>query len=268
MLAASLLAFPQIDPVLIQIGPLAVRWYALAYIGGVFFGWMLLKRFNTRADGSVLLAEKPLDDIIMYSIFGIILGGRVGYVLFYDFARYAANPLEALQVWHGGMSFHGGLAGMIGAMVIFTRRFKIPFLELMDRCAIVAPIGLFFGRLANFINGELWGRATDVSWAMIFPTGGDIARHPSQLYEAATEGVLLFLIVFLLAGRTGILKRIGALSGVFLTGYALARSFCEQFREPDEQIGFLWDGVTMGQALSLPLLLGGIFLIWRAFRRV
>ena len=205
MLAASLLAFPHIDPVLIQIGPLAIRWYALAYIGGVFLGWTLLKRFNTRADGSTLLAEKPLDDIIVYTIFGIILGGRVGYVLFYDFARYAANPMEALQVWHGGMSFHGGLLGMIGAMVLFARRFKIPFLELMDRCAIVAPIGLCFGRLANFINGELWGRATDVSWAMIFPTGGDIPRHPSQLYEAGTEGVLLFLIVFLLASRTGIL---------------------------------------------------------------
>jgi phosphatidylglycerol:prolipoprotein diacylglycerol transferase len=163
------------------------------------------------------------------------------------------------------MSFHGGLLGMIVAMVLFARRFRIPFLELMDRCAIVAPIGICFGRLANFINGELWGRATDVQWAMIFPTGGGIPRHPSQLYEATTEGVLLFIILLLLAARTRILTRIGALSGLFLAGYALARMFCEQFREPDEQIGFLWNAITMGQLLSLPLLAGGMFLVWRAF---
>lgn len=267
MLNASLIPFPHIDPVLLQIGPLAIRWYALAYIGGVFLGWVLFKRFNHRADGSALLAEKPLDDIIVYTIFGIILGGRIGYVLFYDFPRYSENPLEALKIWHGGMSFHGGLLGMISAMILFARRFKIPFLELMDRCAIVAPIGILFGRLANFINGELWGRATDVSWAMVFPTGGDIPRHPSQLYEAGTEGLLLFLILLILASKTRILERVGALSGLFLAGYAFARMFCEQFREPDEQLGFLWEGFTMGQLLSAPLLMAGAFLIVKGFKK-
>lgn len=262
-----MIPFPQIDPVIVQIGPLAIRWYALAYVAGVFLGWALLKKFNTRANGEVLLGEKPLDDIIIYSIMGIILGGRIGYVLFYNLPHYLDHPLDALQIWHGGMSFHGGLLGMIAAMILFTRRFKLSFFELMDRCAIVAPLGICFGRLANFINGELWGRTTDVHWAMIFPTGGDFPRHPSQLYEAGTEGVLLFLILFTLACRTRILDRVGALSGLFLIGYALARMFCEQFREPDAQIGFLWDGFTMGQALSLPLLLAGVFLLGSSSRR-
>jgi phosphatidylglycerol:prolipoprotein diacylglycerol transferase len=261
-----MLIFPQIDPVIVHIGPLSIRWYALAYVAGVFGGWWLLKKFNTRQNGEVLLAEKPLDDIIVYSILGIILGGRLGYVLFYNLPLYLDHPLEALKVWQGGMSFHGGLLGMIGAMILLARRYKIPFLELMDRCAIVAPIGLCFGRLANFINGELWGRASDVPWAMAFPTGGNIARHPSQLYEAATEGLLLFLILFTLALRTRILDKVGALSGLFLIGYAAARMFCEHFREPDAQIGFLWDGFTMGQLLSLPLMLGGMYLVYSACR--
>lgn len=261
-----MLTFPQIDPVLIHLGPLSIRWYAVAYVAGVFGGWWLLKKFNTRKNGEALLAEKPLDDIIVYSILGIILGGRIGYVLFYNLPLYLDHPLEALKVWQGGMSFHGGLLGMIGAMILFARRYKISFLELMDRCAIVAPIGIFFGRLANFINGELWGRTTDVPWAMIFPTGGELPRHPSQLYEAATEGLLLFLILFTLALRTKILDKIGALSGLFLIGYALARTFCEQFREPDAQIGFLFGHLTMGQLLSAPLLLGGAYLLWASCR--
>jgi phosphatidylglycerol:prolipoprotein diacylglycerol transferase len=267
LLSAAILPFPHIDPVLFQIGPLALRWYALAYIGGVFLGWMLLKRFNTRAaiqPPQPLLTEKPLDDITVYAIIGIILGGRIGYVLFYNLPVYLEHPLAALAVWQGGMSFHGGLMGMLVAMAIFARRFKIPYLELMDRCAIVAPMGIGFGRLANFINAELWGRVSDVPWAMIFPTGGELPRHPSQLYEASTEGLLLFILLFTLACRTRILDKVGGLSGLFLVGYALARMFCEQFREPDEQIGFLWNIMTMGQLLSLPLLLLGSFLLGRA----
>lgn len=261
-----MIAFPHIDPVIVQIGPLAIRWYALAYVVGVFGGWALLKKFNTRTDGTLLLAAKPLDDIIVYSIAGIILGGRIGYVLFYNLPFYLNHPLDALQIWHGGMSFHGGLLGMIAAMLLFCRRFKLSFFALMDRCAIVAPIGLLLGRIANFINGELWGRVTDVEWGMVFPTGGDLPRHPSQLYEAATEGMLLFLILFFLASHTRMLQKTGALSGLFLIGYALARMFCEQFREPDEQIGFLWNVITMGQLLSAPLLFGGAYLLYKACR--
>ncbi len=262
-----MLTFPHIDPVIVHIGPLAIRWYALAYVGGIFLGWVLFKKFNTRADGTALLNEKALDDIMVYTIAGIILGGRIGYVLFYNLPHYIEHPLAALQIWQGGMSFHGGLTGMIIAMWLFARRFKIPYLELMDRCAIVAPIGICFGRLANFINGELWGRVTDVPWAMIFPTGGPLPRHPSQLYEASAEGILLFAVLLLLASRSRILERIGALSGIFLLGYSLARTFCEQFREPDQQLGFLFGHVTMGQLLSLPLLGLGIFLLMRAYRK-
>lgn len=261
-----MLPFPKIDPVLIQIGPLAIRWYALAYVGGIFLGWLLFKKLDGR-NGKPLLNAKALDDIMVYTILGIILGGRLGYVLFYNLPHYLDHPLDAIQIWHGGMSFHGGLLGMVFSMLLFARKYNLPYLALMDRCAVVAPIGIFFGRLANFINGELWGRVTDVPWAMIFPTGGDLPRHPSQLYEAASEGLLLFLILLLLAFRTQILERVGALSGIFLIGYALGRSFCEQFREPDSQIGFLWNAITMGQLLSLPLFALGIYLLLRTHSR-
>lgn len=257
------MTFPQIDPILFEIGPLAIRWYALAYVAGIFLGWWLLKRLSEK-DTPPLLSEKALDDIMLYAICGIILGGRLGYVLFYNLDFYLEHPGEALKIWQGGMSFHGGLLGMIAAMAIFARRFKIRFLTLMDYIAVCAPIGLFFGRIANFINGELWGRVSDVWWAMVFPTGGPLPRHPSQLYEAALEGLLLFAILLLLATRTKIRHKPGFLSGVFLLGYGVARSFVEQFREPDEQLGFLWDIITMGQLLSLPMILGGLYLIWQA----
>lgn len=255
------LTYPQIDPVLFEIGPFAIRWYALAYLAGVFLGWWLLKRLNQKEE---LLSEKALDDIPVYAILGIILGGRLGYVLFYNLPYFLQNPAEIFMVWHGGMSFHGGLLGMLTAMWIMARRFHMPYLGLMDMIAVVAPIGLFFGRIANFINGELWGRVSDVPWAMIFPTGGPFPRHPSQLYEAALEGVVLFALLYLLATRSHIRRYRGALSGLFLIGYGLARTTVEQFREPDEHLGILWDLLTMGQLLSLPMLLIGVFLLWRS----
>ena len=262
----SYLIFPQIDPVLLEIGPLAIRWYALAYVAGIFFGWWLLKYLNDETSPR-LLAQKALDDIIIYAIFGIILGGRLGYVLFYNLPYYSQYPLEALKIWQGGMSFHGGFVGGALALLLFARKFEVPFLKLADLIAVVSPIGLFFGRIANFINGELWGRASDVSWAMVFPTGGNIPRHPSQLYEAILEGMVLFAIMGLLISYTKAREKPGFLSGVFLVGYGIARSIVEQFREPDDQIGFLWEIFTMGQLLSLPMVLGGVFLIYRSLRK-
>lgn len=262
----SYLTFPQIDPVLIEIGPLAIRWYALAYVAGIFLGYWLLKRLSDRI-APPLLSQEALDDIILYTIFGIIIGGRLGYVLFYNPGYYVAHPLEALKIWQGGMSFHGGLTGMIAAMWLFARKYGVGFLKLTDLLAVVAPIGLFFGRVANFINGELWGRAADVPWAMVFPNAGGVPRHPSQLYEAALEGVLLFILLLSLVHFTKIRESIGMLSGLFLVGYALARGFVEQFREPDEQLGLLWEGLSMGQLLSLPMLAVGLLLIVLSLRK-
>ncbi len=202
----------------------------------------------------------------MWVTLGIILGGRIGYVLFYNPDYFAEHPLEALQLWKGGMSFHGGFIGCIAAVVLFARKNNIPVLSLGDITCAVGTIGVMLGRIANFINGELWGRASDVPWAMVFPTGGAIPRHPSQLYEAALEGLLLFLVLALLI-RRGALRRPGLIIGAFAVGYALTRSFAELFREPDPQLGFLWGGLTMGMVLSLPLLLFGIVLIVIALRR-
>jgi phosphatidylglycerol:prolipoprotein diacylglycerol transferase len=207
------------------------------------------------------------DDFVIWITLGIILGGRLGYVLFYNLAHFAANPVEILQLWNGGMSFHGGVTGCVLAIVLFALRRGIPMLSLGDVTAAVAPIGLFLGRIANFINGELWGRPTDVPWAMVFPHGGPLPRHPSQLYEAALEGVVLFVIVGLLV-RSGALKRPGIVTGVFAIGYGAARISCEFFREPDVQLGFLWGGLTMGMLLSIPLILCGIAILIVAFQRL
>jgi phosphatidylglycerol:prolipoprotein diacylglycerol transferase len=207
------------------------------------------------------------DDFVIWITLGIILGGRIGYVLFYNLAHFAADPLEIVQLWNGGMSFHGGVTGCVLAIVLFALRRGIPILSLGDVNAAVAPIGLFLGRIANFINGELWGRPTDVPWAMVFPHGGPIPRHPSQLYEAALEGVVLFIVVGLLV-RCGALKRPGIVTGVFAIGYGVARITCEFFREPDAQLGFLWGGLTMGMLLCIPLIFGGIAILVVAFRRL
>lgn len=256
--------FPQIDPVLIQVGPLAIRWYALAYIAGIVLGWQLAKRIVRRPGWQ--LTQDQVDDLMFYATLGIVLGGRMGYVLFYQPGYFLENPLGIFAVWQGGMSFHGGLLGVIAATFIFARNHQVPWLAVADLAAIVAPIGLFFGRLANFINGELWGRTTDVPWGIVFPFGGPLPRHPSQLYEAILEGLVLFVIVFAISRRINLPTQHGLLGGVFLLGYALARSSVEFVREPDAHLGILFGLLTMGQLLSLPMALVGVFLILRGLR--
>ena len=255
--------FPNIDPVLIEIGPVAIRWYALAYIVGIIAGFYYIRKLDL-AGAKPMLDKKSLDDLMFWAIIGIMLGGRVGYVLFYNAPYYLEYPSEALAVWKGGMSFHGGLAGVILAFYVFTRRKGIPFLPLMDLVACAAPIGLFLGRIANFVNGELYGRASDVSWAMVFPYGGPQPRHPSQLYEATLEGLLLFIVLLVCVRYTKLREKSGMLSGIFLIGYGLSRAFVELFREPDEQLGFIWEHLTMGQILCVPMLLIGAYLVKRS----
>jgi len=258
--------YPAIDPVLIELGPFVIRWYALAYIAGLVIGWrwclMLAKR------PPLFVTPEAIDDFLVWATLGVVLGGRLGYVLFYKPDYYLANPLEALQVWHGGMSFHGGALGVIVAIALFCRQRRINFFAFGDIIVCAAPIGLFFGRIANFINSELWGRVTDVPWAMVFPNGGPLPRHPSQLYEAVLEGIVLFIIVNGLERFTRIRERPGALSGVFLIGYGIARIIAEFFREPDAFLGFLAFGLTMGQILSLPFVLVGLVLLLRPQHRL
>jgi phosphatidylglycerol:prolipoprotein diacylglycerol transferase len=263
------LPFPAFDPVLISIGPFAIRWYALAYIVGILLGW-LYARAIIRAErlwgGPAPMTVTDYDDFVVWVTLGIILGGRLGYVLFYNPGYYAGHPLEALQLWKGGMSFHGGFLGCVAAVILFAWRRGIPILPLGDVTCAVGPIGLLLGRLANFINGELWGRPTDAPWGMVFPGAGPLPRHPSQLYEALLEGLVL-LVVLGLCMRAGALRRPGLIIGVFAIGYGLARSFSELFREPDAQLGFLWGGLTMGMLLSIPLILAGIGFVAYALRR-
>jgi len=255
------LAFPAIDPVAVQIGPIAIRWYALAYMAGLLLGWRFCVSLTRRPP--FVMATRKLDDLLLYATLGVVLGGRAGYVLFYKPAFFIADPLEVVMVWHGGMSFHGGFLGVIAASLIFARRHGVAPLGLADMLAAAAPIGLFFGRIANFINGELFGRPADVPWAMVFPHGGPLPRHPSQLYEAGLEGLLLFALVGTAALATRARYRPGLILGLFLLGYGLARSAAEMFREPDAHLGFILGPVTMGQILSAPMILAGIaVLVW------
>lgn len=258
------LLFPQFDPVIVQLGPLSIRWYALAYITGLVVGWRLVRRFVRQAPA--VASELQVDDFLTWATLGVVLGGRLGYVLFYQPGVYLAHPAMILAVWEGGMSFHGGMLGVAVAISIFCWRNAIPLLGFADRIAIVAPIGLGLGRIANFINGELWGRpAPDwLPWAMIFPRAGLVPRHPSQLYEALMEGVLLATLMFVVSRRESIRARFGMLTGIFLVGYAIARIIGEYFREPDAFLGFLKFGTTMGQLLSIPMAIAGIWLILRS----
>jgi phosphatidylglycerol:prolipoprotein diacylglycerol transferase len=261
-----LIAFPAIEPEIFRFGPFALRWYALAYVAGIVLGWRLALRLAARAPR--LVDRAAIDDVVTWITLGVILGGRLGYVLFYKPGHYLAHPGEILAVWQGGMSFHGGMLGAIGAVLLFAHRRGVHLLALGDIVATMAPIGLFFGRVANFINAELYGRAADIPWAMIFPSDPrQIPRHPSQLYEAALEGAVLFAVVAVLAWRGDARRRPGTLIGVFLVGYALARIACEFFREPDAHLGFLYAGATMGQLLCLPMLGAGIVFLTLARRR-
>jgi len=261
------LPFPDIDPVAIAIGPIAIRWYALAFIGGLLAGWAYM-RWLLRRPPATMTAEQ-VGDFFSWAIVGVIVGGRLGFVSFYQPGFYLENPVQILMVWNGGMSFHGGLLGVIAAIILYARRHDINPLSLGDLVAAAAPIGLLLGRTANFINGELYGRATDVPWAFVFPNGGDVARHPSQLYEAGLEGLVLFVILFVMARFCGARFRPGLITGVFLIGYGAARSFVELFRQPDLYVGdagFLAGGVTMGQLLSAPIVIAGVAFIVYAVR--
>ena len=277
--------YPDIDPVLVTFElfglALPIRWYALAYLGGIFIGLLLMRRLMARprlwpGDKAPLSAEQ-VEALLTWMVLGVILGGRLGFVLFYRPMHYLANPGEILQVWTGGMSFHGGFLGVIVALIVFCRLNRAPVLQVGDAMAALAPQALLLGRLANFINGELWGRPTDLPWAMVFPTGGPEPRHPSQLYEAALEGAVLFALTWLLATRGGWLKRPGRITGLFFVGYGAARTLVETFRQADPQyiteanpaghvIRFTAEyGLTMGQVLSLPMVLIGLgFFAWSA----
>jgi len=257
-----MLPFPNIDPVAVHLGPLAIRWYSLAYIAGILLGWWVVAREHARKPVANL-TQKALDDMVMWAVIGIVVGGRLGYILFYKPDYYFANPGQILHLWEGGMSFHGGLIGVITAFILFCRKYHIRFFELIDLIACATPIGLFFGRLANFVNGELWGRVTDVPWGMVFPRGGDLPRHPSQLYEAGMEGVVLFTVLMVLLKYTNAREKPGTLGGVFIAGYAVARIVAECFREPDEFLGYFAGFITMGQLLCLPMLAYGLYLIFR-----
>jgi phosphatidylglycerol:prolipoprotein diacylglycerol transferase len=266
-----LIAFPVFDPVAIAIGPIVIRWYALAYIFGIVLGWLYARSLlkNERLwDGPAPMSLVQLDDFILWVTLGIIIGGRTGYVLFYNPGFFVQHPAEIFELWKGGMSFHGGFMGCVVAVIWFARANSVSILSLGDLTTAVAPIGLCLGRMANFINSELWGRSADPSlpWAMIFPNGGPLPRHPSQLYEAGLEGVVLFTILAVMV-RLGALKHPGLILGSFIAIYGLARITGEHFREPDPQLGFLWGGLTMGMLLSAPMVIAGAILIVMTWRR-
>lgn len=266
-----LINFPSFDPIALSLGPFAIRWYALAYIGGIVIGWLYARSLVKKErlwGGPAPMSLVQLDDFILWVTLGIILGGRTGYVLFYNLPFFIEHPAAIFRLWEGGMSFHGGFLGCVVAVMWFASRNGISILSLGDITTAVGPIGLFLGRLANFINSELWGRAADPSlpWAVIFPNGGPEPRHPSQLYEAGLEGILLFAVLAVMI-RFGALKRPGLILGSFILIYGLARITGEHFREPDPQLGFLWGGLTMGALLSIPMLIVGVILIVLAVRR-
>jgi phosphatidylglycerol---prolipoprotein diacylglyceryl transferase len=263
------LPFPAINPVLAQWGPLAIRWYALAYIAGLVLGWLLIRRIVSDErywNGTKRPSAESIDDLLVYCAFGVILGGRVGIVLFYNPQYYFSHPIEIFKIWEGGMAFHGGLIGALIGVLLFCRRYKAPTLTVLDLCSLVAPIGIFLGRIANFIRPELWGRPTDVPWAVVFPGTDGLPRHPSQIYEALLEGLLAFVILYTLA-QMGALRRPGVLTGVFAIVYGAARIFSEFFREPDPQLGYFRWGLTMGMVLSLPLIIAGIGVLASSYRR-
>lgn len=263
--------FPEFDPVIFKIGFFTLRWYALAYIAGLWIGWWYVRSLMAQTalwtPGKPPAGREQIDDLLLWVTLGVIVGGRLGYVVFYNLPHYLSNPGEIMAVWQGGMSFHGGFLGVVIAVWLFSRRHQLAVISLGDSVATAAPFGLFFGRLANFINSELWGRQTDHPFGVIFPNGGPLPRHPSQLYEAALEGFFLFLILRLATHRFHRLRSPGAIIGLFLLGYGMARILVEQFRQPDAHIGFLAGGTTLGAWLSYPMVLVGMVLLVPGLRR-
>lgn len=257
-MTSSFLQFPQIDPIIFSIGPIALRWYGMMYLIGFMAALFIANRAADRSNGS--WHREQVSDLLFYGFLGVILGGRIGYVLFYQFDYFLIEPLYLFKIWQGGMSFHGGLLGVIAAVFIYARKIDKSFLEVGDFVAPLVPIGLGMGRIGNFINAELWGRQTDVPWAMVFPTDNlQLPRHPSQLYEFFLEGVVLFIVLYVLARKP---RPLGLVSGVFLIGYGLFRLTVEFFREPDAHLGLYLSSVSMGQMLSLPMILAGIMVIY------
>jgi len=250
--------FPVVDPVIFSIGGFSIRWYSLAYITGILCGWRWALHMARVQAGAV--TPKHLDDIVIWITLGVVLGGRLGYVLFYKPTYFLEHPLEIFMMWQGGMSFHGGMLGVFFAMYLYARHHGFSFFALSDIVGASVPFGLFFGRIANFINGELWGRPSDVPWAMIFPGAGPLPRHPSQLYEASLEGILLFLILYI-AWKAGLWRRTGAMSGIFMIAYGCFRFLLEFTRQPDAHLGLFWGSVSMGQLLSMPMILIGLYLL-------
>jgi phosphatidylglycerol---prolipoprotein diacylglyceryl transferase len=268
-MSLAVIPYPAIDPVAVNIGPFPIRWYALAYIGGLAFGWLyawLLVRNDKLWGATPRPNADTIGDLVLYSALAIVVGGRLGQVIFYEWSYYSAHPLEILELWNGGMSFHGGLIAACLAIWCVARQSKMSILTIGDICAAAAPIGILLGRIANFIRPEEWGRPTDVPWAMVFPGVDALPRHPSQLYEAALEGLLLF-VVLAFCVRGGALKRPGLTTGIFLVGYGITRIFCEFFRELDPQPAQLVYWLTMGMVLSVPMIVAGLAFIVYAMRR-
>ncbi|MBO0763732.1 MAG: prolipoprotein diacylglyceryl transferase [Hyphomicrobiaceae bacterium] len=265
--------YPKINPVALDLGLFSVKWYGLAYVAGLLLGWTyirwLLAQKQLWPRSLPPFAQRDADDLLIYVAAGVLIGGRLGHVIFYDPLHYLASPLDILAVWKGGMAFHGGLVGCIVGIVLFARRVGANPWSVLDSCAAAVPIGLFFGRLANFVNGELWGRPTSVPWAMVFPAraAGGLERHPSQLYEAFFEGLVLFALLWWLSHRLQALRRPGVVAGTFLVGYGLARSFCEFYREPDPGHILTLGPFTAGMLYSIPMIVAGIWILFYAVRR-
>ena len=271
MTPLALLTFPDIDPVAIEFGPISVKWYGLAYMSGLLLGWLYIRRListpNLWRDSKPPMTLERADDLLLYMTGAVIVGGRLGQVLLYDPDFYFSNPAEIIKVWKGGMSFHGALIASAFLIVLFARVFKVNARSVMDLCCAAVPIGIFFGRIANFINSEHWGRVTDAYVGMVFPNGGENPRHPSQLYEALLEGLVMFIIIRFATHRLFALKRPGLVTGIWLIWYAIARSICEFFREPEPDHILNIGPFTAGQVYCVPMLLLGIYMIWTANRK-
>lgn len=257
-----MIPYPDINPIALELGPLAIRWYGLMYLVGFAAAWWLGRRRAARPDSPV--TPQQVDDLVFYGALGVILGGRIGYALFYGFDEVLRDPLRLLRLWEGGMSFHGGFLGVLAAMALYARRIQSGFFRITDFIAPLVPLGLGAGRIGNFLNAELWGRPTDLPWAVVFPQIDALPRHPSQLYEFFLEGIVLFALVWLFSSRQ---RPLGAVSGMFLLGYGVFRFAVEYTREPDGFLGFLWLDLTMGQWLSLPMAIAGVLMLVWAYRR-